>query len=89
MNIDEKLDLIPEIYENQQKILDLLDSLGIQPGSRALEKRLVTRHEAADLLGVSLPTIDRLAASGALPKRKAGTAVRFYEDDLYTYLESR
>jgi excisionase family DNA binding protein len=41
-----------------------------------------TREEAAAYLRCSLPTLDRYAKSGQLPKRQLGRSPRFKKEDL-------
>ena len=44
--------------------------------------RLITRAEAAQLLRVSLPTMDKLAKRGALKRIELGSRVLFLEEDI-------
>ena len=51
-------------------------------------RSLLRRREAADLLRVSVRSIDRLAASGALPRVKLGErTVRFRHEDVAALVE--
>ena len=49
---------------------------------------ILNKHEAADILGVSSETIDRLRRSGALPYRKIGALVRFLDSDIQEFIEN-
>ena len=47
---------------------------------------LIKRHEAAKMLGVSLPTIDKYAKYGILSPRHCGGRVYFAESDVQKFL---
>lgn len=47
---------------------------------------LLTRAEAANMLGVSIASIDNWAASGRLKKIRMGKVVRFKKEDLIASL---
>lgn len=51
--------------------------------------RVLTREEVAELLRVSVDTIDRLVASGSLPSFRVGRNVRFNEADLEAWVASQ
>lgn len=42
-----------------------------------VSKLLISREQAADYLGISLPRLDRLASQGVLKPRRLGGSVRF------------
>jgi excisionase family DNA binding protein len=49
---------------------------------------LLRRREAAELLGVSARTVDRLAEAGALPRVRVGErSVRFRAEDVIALVE--
>lgn len=48
---------------------------------------LLTRQEAAQMLGVTVQTIDRYVATGKLLKRKIGGKVFFSGDDIQAALQ--
>lgn len=51
---------------------------------------LLTKSETAELLGCSEKTVMRLVDAGKLPKVAVSERlVRFDEDDVYAYMESR
>jgi excisionase family DNA binding protein len=55
---------------------------------KALEP-LVTRKQVAELLSVSLRTVDRWIARGDLPHYKLGKVVRFKVSDIQEKLETK
>ncbi len=56
-------------------------------GSESPEQACVTRLELAELLHVSLRTVDRMIAAGEIPVRRVrGYAVRFLRADVEQYL---
>lgn len=52
--------------------------------SQPVEIKLVSKKKAAEILSVSVKTVDRLSISGALQKRMVGGSVRFLISDVYT-----
>jgi excisionase family DNA binding protein len=46
----------------------------------------VSRAEAASLLSLSVKSVDRLIASGALPKQKAGRRTLIAREDIESYM---
>lgn len=52
-------------------------------------KRALTRTEVAELLAVSVDTIDRLVATGELPAFRVGRQVRFEEADVEAWVAAR
>ena len=50
--------------------------------------RLLTRVEAAEILGCSLDTLDRRIAQGKLPALRDERLVRISVDDLNAYIRS-
>ena len=51
-------------------------------------KPVMTKKEAAEYMGLSVPTIDRLTKSGDLVFVKLQRAVRFRKEDLDAFLEA-
>ncbi len=47
-----------------------------------MSEKLLTRAEVAQMMSVSMRTIDRLRKEGALPAIKVFTSVRFREEDV-------
>jgi excisionase family DNA binding protein len=48
---------------------------------------LLTKKEAAEVLGLSTVTVDRLRNSGSLGFRKFGGLIRFTEQDIQEFIE--
>jgi excisionase family DNA binding protein len=49
--------------------------------------RLHSIHDVRELLNCSRNTVDRLIATGKLPRMKLGRAVRFHPDDVRKLIE--
>ena len=63
----------------------------VQPGWPAMERaaqRLLPVGDAADYLGVSRATVERLVHRGDLPIVKVGGSTRYDMDDLERYIDS-
>jgi predicted site-specific integrase-resolvase len=48
---------------------------------------LYNKKRAAEILGISTATLDRLRQSGLLPYRKIGCQIRFLPEDIQIYLD--
>ena len=48
--------------------------------------RLLTKADVCEVLGVSLPTLNRILADGDLPRLKVRRQVRISQEDLRRYL---
>ena len=48
---------------------------------------LLDRKRAAEMLGISPVTVDRLRAKGDLPYRRIGHFVKFLESDILGYIQ--
>ena len=86
-----------EITNSEQKPVHLTPPLGPsragheeQRGSEVVEPPCMTRFELADLLQVSVRTVDRMIAAGEIPVRRVrGKAVRFLRSDVEQYLKGQ
>jgi excisionase family DNA binding protein len=58
----------------------LLTALVLSPWRKPVSEKLLTRSQVAELLSVSVRTVDRLRAEGLLPAVRVLTSVRFRED---------
>lgn len=56
------------------------------PANSRLEPVACDRVQAAQLLGLSLATIDRLTKAGSIPHRKCGRRVLFHRPTLEAWL---
>lgn len=63
-----------------------LNELFFSPGRGATIEELVTRKDVAQRLNLSLPSVDRLLASGELPHCKIRRSVRVSEADLSEFI---
>lgn len=54
----------------------------------AAQPRTVDRHGLAEILGVSVPTIERLQRAGAIPVLRMGRSVRYVPDSVIDALAS-
>ena len=67
----------------------LLDSWRAASGASAMPRRLlITKSDAAEVLGISLRTIERLISSGRLPLVHVEGAARVRVTDLEAYVQS-
>lgn len=63
-----------------------IDEAGAGMGDAAeVDTLLRTREQAAELLGLSVSSVDRLIASGDLPAQRVRRRVLVHRDDLNTY----
>ena len=49
---------------------------------------LFDKKKAAEMLGISPVTLDRLRQRGQLPYRTIGNQIRFLESDLFSFIEN-
>lgn len=80
------LPYIPNITnDNLQKALETINSPSTTPAEKALPPlKPYTRIEAAEALGVSVPTIDRYMADGRLTRvRYSARAIRISADSVH------
>lgn len=67
-----------------QTALDNLNTTNASSGTDTRPRKPFTRKEAADMLGVSIPTIDRYMASGLLNRvRYSARTVRISAESIY------
>lgn len=48
--------------------------------------KLISKKEAAEMLGVSVDTIDRLVMAGEIPMYRVSSVVRFWESEVVAYV---
>lgn len=58
------------------------DRVASRLASRVDGDSLIDVHAAADLMGCSVPTVERLTKSGAIPSVKIGRLRRYRRDEL-------
>lgn len=52
-------------------------------------EKLISKAAAAEMLDVSLKTLERIAASGEIPMYRIGGNCKFYERDIVCYIRQR
>jgi excisionase family DNA binding protein len=52
-------------------------------------EKLLTRSQVADMLSISLRSVDRLTSRGILPAVRVLTSVRFREEDVRKLIDPR
>ena len=57
-------------------------------GKYFIAKNFIEKDELAEMIGVSIETINRHLKSGILPCHRFGTRVRFSASDVTTYFEN-
>ncbi len=83
----DRVELPPEIYRVLRKVVDALQqglAVTIVPSTQTL-----TTQEAADLLGVSRPTVVKLLDEGKIPFERTNTHRRVLLKELLAYRERR
>ena len=51
-----------------------------------MKDKLISKAEAAEMLGVSQKTLDRLAAAGKVPMYRIGGNCKFFEGEILNYI---
>ena len=64
----------------------VLDGLARVLDGRVMDPLLLTKHDAATLLRMSVRTVERMAANGTLTPVKVAGSVRFRRSDLDAYV---
>lgn len=85
MNADDFKSLVATAVKEAVKSEFESQSFNITEGP----KTYLTRKEAAELLGVSLPTLNDWSKSGIVPSYKLGTRVRYRLVDIQTALRKQ
>ncbi|MGV9711478.1 helix-turn-helix domain-containing protein [Gordonia sp. NPDC003424] len=83
----ERIELPPAVHEVLVQVVGALragKAVTIRPQSMVL-----TTQQAADLLGVSRPTVVRLITNGDLPADRVGNRHKLLLDDVLSYREAR
>lgn len=83
----EQVALPPHVYQVLRQVVEAMRqglAVSVVPRSHVL-----TSQEAADLLGVSRPTVIKLLNDGSIPFTKAGTHRRIRLDDALAYAKRR
>ncbi|MGY4101642.1 helix-turn-helix domain-containing protein [Nocardia sp. R16R-3T] len=89
VGVDEhdRIELPQEVHEAlKQVVTALLAGRAVTVGPRSMA---LTSQQAADVLGVSRPTVKRLIEKGELPAERVGTRHRLRLDDVLQYRAAR
>lgn len=86
--VDELAALLSRVVRSRLETTVLDEQVAAAQHSRMADRLLLTRREAAERLGVSERTIDRLIASGRLPLVHVERAARLRVSDLDAYIQS-
>jgi excisionase family DNA binding protein len=70
-------------------LIDALTDLKLIPQEEPEAKSPATRQEACKFLNISLPTLDKLTASGQILTFKIGRQVRIRWSDIEAYVNNR
>ncbi|RYY00248.1 DNA-binding protein [bacterium] len=90
LNINIPLDEVIEIFKVEIKsaIAEAINQVHSVEDANVSEQ-LLTRKEACDLLGISLPTLAKHIASGKLPYSRIGKKVLFDKSTLLSSLSKK
>lgn len=85
--VGDQVELPREVYEVLRKVVDALGhGLAVTVAPQALA---VTTQQAADLLGVTRPTVVKILDGGGMPYERVGTHRRLLLVDVLAYRERR
>lgn len=73
------------IHEQLDRLIDLLETLV----DRSVTQRLLTREQAAEVLGISVRKLDALEEAGEIQAIRIGRSVRYHPDILERFIRRR
>lgn len=84
MNLSEKIVLFPISIDELKKIIIecIRTELQNRPPEPKVDSTLISRHEAAKMLSLSLPTLSKYCKDGTIPFYRVGTRVRFNKQQI-------
>ena len=65
------------------------ERIAVRLGGKVGADGLLNIHDVAELMGCSVPTVERLTRSGDLPSVKVGRLRRFLRSDLMDHLSGK
>lgn len=77
--------LVPAIQKKLERVISLLEQIA----DRADTVRLLTRDEAAEVLGISVRKLDALEEAGEIQAIRIGRSVRYHPDVLERFIRRR
>lgn len=85
IKVDDLKKMIRDIVEAQTSVI--LEAINAANTQKQKPAKLFSKKEAAEFLGVSIPTIDNLRRRNQLACKKVGGQIRIRRQDLLEFIE--
>lgn len=82
-------EIIEHFNRHETLLRDLVSKVNLISATSETMKAPATRRDAAEYLGISLPTLDQLIKSNQLPVFNVGRQVRIKWSDLEDYINKK